>query len=283
MLKALVALITPFHHDGQIDYESLGKLIDRLLDEGCDGFIVCGTTAEVPTLRFDEKYEILDFVIGITKKRAQIWFGCGSNDTLSVIKGVKRVQDYDIDGILVVTPYYNKPSSKGLIAHYEAIANATNHKIMLYNVPSRTGVSLNYQTISTLIDHHSNIVGLKQASDDFDCVMKLKENYPDFVIYSGEDGSLQEGLHAGVDGIISVSGHMNLMMIKKYLSDYQNDPNTNFQDLKDFASITFCDASPAPIKYMLARKGYCENVLRLPLVGVSMAAQAMIEQYFDSF
>ena len=151
MFEVMTALVTPFYEDGSIDYGSLGKIIDDQLKQGCQGFIVCGTTAEAPTLSEQEKFSILSFVIQRTQHTIPLWFGCGSNDTQQTIQMCLKAQSYDIDGLLVVTPYYNKPSQEGLYQHFKAISDVVFKDIMLYNVPSRTGVEISYETLKRLL------------------------------------------------------------------------------------------------------------------------------------
>lgn len=285
MKKSMVALITPFHQDGSIDFPSLHELMERLLKEGCDGFIVCGTTAETPALSIEERFEILEYAIEVCAKRCEIWFGCGSNNTSETVSLAQRAQSYDIDGLLIVTPYYNRPSQAGLYAHFASVAANAHKNIMMYNVPSRTGVALTTQTAIELCSDFPNIVALKQASKDFDMVKNMKAARKDVLIYSGEDGMLKEGLDAGMDGIVSVSGHLNLPDIKAYQSAYEKGEAKEAMDqkLKEFAAYVFCESSPAPLKYMMSIKGMCENVLRLPLVPLSKEKRIVIDQIQDKF
>ena len=281
--RCMVALITPFHADGSIDYMSMARLIRRLLKEGCDGFIVCGTTAETPTLRKEERRQILRFVISQVKGKAAIYYGCGSNDTLATIAACKEVEKEAIDGVLLVTPYYNKPSQEGLYRHFSAISQATTLPIMLYQVPARCGVAMEAETIIRLAHDHETIKALKFASSDFALIRKVKENC-DLTIYSGEDEMLLEGLEEGMQGIISVSAHLILPQIKKLMEQYEQsciDPLLHLQ-IKAYARHLFMESSPAPLKYLLSKREECENVLRLPLVGVSAQTQKTLDAFFAS-
>lgn len=268
MSSVMVALITPFTKDYKVDYKALDALVSRLLKEDVDGFIVCGTTAETPTLSKHERYTILRHVIKKTKKRAEIWFGCGTNSTQSAIEACKEAEKEDITGVLLVTPYYNRPSQEGMYQHFHAIASSIHCPIMLYNIPSRTGVNLSYETIAALLCEHSNITALKHASHDLDDMCKLKQQYPAFCIYSGEDSFFDEGLDIGMDGLVSVMGHVFLPQMKAYIQDGRRNLIL-LKQLYEAAKYTFIEPSPAPIKYMLYQRGECENVLRLPLVALS--------------
>lgn len=268
MNKVMVALITPFTKDNKVDFRALDTLVARLLKEGVDGFIVCGTTAETPTLTKHERFTILRHVIKKNRKRAEIWFGCGSNDTQTTIETCKEAEKEDISGVLLVTPYYNRPSQEGLYQHFHMIASAIHCPIMLYNIPSRTGVAITFDTISRLVREHSNITALKHASHDLEDIRKLKKVYPDFHVYSGEDNYFDEGFDAGMDGIISVMGHVFLPQMKAFIQDGRRSL-TLLKELYEAASYTFMEPSPAPVKYMLYERGECENIVRLPMTPLS--------------
>lgn len=282
MNEVMIALITPFTQNDTIDYRAMDRLLRRLLKEGCEGFVVCGTTAETPTLTHSERITILRHVIKRVKHRVPIWYGCGTNNTAATIQACKEAEKEDIDGVLLVTPYYNKPTAAGLFAHYDAVASAIHANIMLYNVPSRTGVELDFETIDTLIEKHSNICALKQACTNLDVVHALKKKHPQFLIYSGEDGYFDEGIEAGMDGLISVMGHVCLPQLIQFLDGGRKDKLLR-NKLYELADLTFCEASPAPIKYMLYERGECESFVRLPLVRISESAKQNIDAYLARF
>lgn len=276
MFKVMTALITPFQENGEVDYPSLAKIIDDQIKQGCAGFIVCGTTSEAPTLSEQEKFSILSFVIQQTKHQVEIWFGCGTNNTKETIQLCKKAQCYDIDGLLIVTPYYNKPSQEGLYRHFKSIDDEVFKDIMIYNVPSRTGVEMQYQTLRQLLLNCKHIKALKHASHAFDIIRKIHEEFPDFAMYSGEDGSFMDGKQVGMIGLISVMSHVNIQEIIKYL---QNPTDEKLEALYICAYHTFIDASPAPIKYMLAKKDMCKNILRLPLCTVNESTAQKLDAY----
>lgn len=262
MKQILTALITPFHRDGSIDYEALRHLVLRLKKEGCDGFVVCGTTGETPTLRNEEKLELLKTVMQYAGHDTQIWYGCGGNDTVRTLEQIRAVESMPITGLLLVTPYYNKPNQDGLYAHFDYLASHTRHQIMLYHVPHRCGVGLAYETICALVAKHPNIMALKHAESDFSMVKKLKKHCPDLLVYSGEDALLKESLSAGCDGFVSVLAHLSLRMMREYL--FTRDEKLE-AELKQQAELLFADASPSVLKYILSQRGECENILRLPM------------------
>ena len=226
-------------------------------------------------------YVVLQHVLSIVQGNCEVWFGCGRNCTRDTIRLIRKAQKYAIDGVLVVTPYYNKPSQRGLYEHYHAIASAIDSNIMLYNVPGRCGVELQYDTIRKLVYEHKNIVGLKQASHDLDTVVKLKKEFPLFRIYSGEDGYFDEGFDIGMDGLISVMGHFNMEKLQRFIKEGRKD-NRLRKELYKEASLTFCDASPAPVKYLLSRKKECENILRLPMCAINREKELLLSSYFDN-
>lgn len=278
MFKIMTALVTPFNKHGDIDYPSLAKIIEDQINQGCQGFIVCGTTSEAPTLSEQEKFSILSFVIHQTKHRVPLWFGCGTNDTKQTIQLCLKAQAYDIQGLLIVTPYYNKPSQEGLYQHFKAISDAVFKDIMVYNVPSRTGIEISYETLRRLIMECPNIKSLKHASHAFDIVQKIHEEFPEFEIYSGEDGSFEEGKQMGMCGLISVMSHYNM---KEIIAYEQNPDKQTLEKLYETAYYTFMESSPAPIKYMLFKQGLCDNVLRLPLCPISKETAQKIDEYMS--
>lgn len=278
MPKLMVALITPFTKDNKVDYKALDAIVSRLLKEGVDGFIVCGTTAETPTLSKHEKQTILHHVIKKTRKKAEIWFGCGSNHTQACIESCLEAQKEDITGFLLVTPYYNRPSQIGLYEHFHAIASVIHCPIMLYNIPSRTGVDISFETMVRLFHEHPNICALKQASHDIQDVKKLKEMFPHIRIYSGEDNYFDESFDAGMDGLITVMGHVFLPQMKAFIQDERRDLKL-LKQLYTAAAYTFLEPSPAPIKYMLHKRGECENILRLPMTSLSKKGMDTFEAW----
>lgn len=278
MFSVMTALITPFLENGEVDYPSLGGIIQDQLQQGCQGFIVCGTTAEAPTLSEPEKFSILSFVIQQVKHRVPIWFGCGSNHTKQTIQLCLKAQSYDIAGFLIVTPYYNRPSQEGIYQHYKAISDAVFKDIMLYNVPSRTGVDITYETLRRLLTDCENIKALKHATNALDIIKKIHHEFPDFMIYSGEDGSFVEGRKAGMNGLISVMSHINM----RDILDYLHDPSSEkLEDLYACAYHTFLESSPAPIKYMLCKRGLCQNNLRLPLCPVGEDTEKKLDDFLS--
>lgn len=276
--EVLTALITPFKENGQIDYEAFACLIEEQLVAGVDGFIVCGTTAETPCLKEVERFDILMFVLEQTKHCVPIWFGCGTNCTKETIRLVNRASYFDIDGVLLVTPYYNKPSQQGLYTHFKTIAEAVDVPIMLYQVPSRCGVKFEESTLQRLFQDCESIVGLKYASDDYDLIDRLHHQFPNKLFYSGEDRSFMNGMDKGLQGLVSVMSNAYLKDIKAFLHE-PSEASIHF--LEQASTLTFLECSPSAIKYILSKAGKCHNVLRLPLMPLSDDAMEIMDQFLD--
>ena len=202
-----IALITPFKKDGSVDFDALERLVEYQIENGTDYLVILGTTAETPTLTEEEKDEIARVVIAKTNKRLPIVMGIGGNNTRTVVEKIKATDLSQVDAVLSVVPYYNKPSQEGIYQHYKAIAQATSTPIVLYNVPGRTGVNMKAETILRLANEFSNIVGIKEAAGDLVQAMKIIQHKPkDFLVISGDDMIALPMVLAGGAGVISVIG-----------------------------------------------------------------------------
>lgn len=266
-----VALITPFKTDESIDFEALARIVELQIKNGTDYLVVCGTTAETPTLTEEEKEEITRFVIGVNAGRLPVVLGVGGNNTKAV---VDKLQHYDftgIDAILSVTPYYNKPSQEGLYQHYAAIAKASPIPVILYNVPGRTGVNMLASTTLRLANEFSNICAIKEASGNFTQIDDIIKNKPeDFMVISGDDGITFPLITLGAVGVISVIGNafpreFSRMVRLALEGDYANARTIHYR-FTELIELLFVEGNPAGVKSMLAVMGIIENKLRLPLV-----------------
>lgn len=266
-----VALITPFKEDESIDFDALSRLVEHQIKNGTDYLVVCGTTAETPTLTEEEKEEIKRFVVQCNAGRLPIVLGLGGNNTKSIVEKVQTTDLNGIDAILSVTPYYNKPSQEGLYQHYAAIAKASPLPLILYNVPGRTGVNMLPATTLRLANKFSNICAVKEASGNFSQIDDIIKNKPeDFMVISGDDGITFPLITLGAVGVISVIGNafpreFSRMVRLALQGDYQNARaiHHHFNELLD---LLFLEGNPAGVKSMLAVMGMIENKLRLPLV-----------------
>jgi 4-hydroxy-tetrahydrodipicolinate synthase len=266
-----VALVTPFKSDDSIDFDALGRLVEYIINNNADYLVVCGTTAETPTLTDKEKDEIARFVVQCNAGRLPIVLGIGGNNTKEVVEKVKTSDLSGIDAILSVTPYYNKPSQEGLYQHFSAIAKASPLPLVLYNVPGRTGVNMTAETTLRLAKEFSNICAVKEASGNFTQIDDIIKNKPqDFMVISGDDGITFPLITLGAVGVISVIGNafpreFSRMVRLALQGDYQNARQIHYRFTELF-ELLFVEGNPAGVKSMLAVMGMIENKLRLPLV-----------------
>ena len=266
-----IALVTPFTEDGAVDFESLSRLVDYQLSNGADFFCILATTGETPCLSLDEKAKIKSAIVKQVDGRVPILMGCGGNNTAAVVEELKNGDFAGIDGILSVCPYYNKPSQEGLFQHFKAIADATELPVVLYNVPGRTGINLKPETTCRLARECNNIVAIKEASgslEQVDEIIKYKPN--DFEVLSGDDALTFPMIACGAVGVISVIGNA---LPKEFSRMIRLEFNGEFEAAQkihhkftDLYSLLFVDGNPAGVKAMLNSMGFCENILRLPLV-----------------
>jgi 4-hydroxy-tetrahydrodipicolinate synthase len=263
-----VALVTPFK-DGLVDYNCLGNLIDWQIDQGIDAIISCGTTGEASTLRDDEHVETVRFTVKRTKGKVPVIAGAGSNDTYHAVWMSKELEAVGADGLLLVTPYYNKCTQKGLIQHYTTIANSVSIPCILYSVPSRTGVNISPSTVAEL-SKHPNIIGIKEASGNMSQVVEIaKYASEDFAMYSGNDDMIVPLLSVG--GIGTISTVANVIpkdthdMIIAYLSGDVKMAMKMQLAMKSLIDAMFIEINPIPVKAALNMMGFIEKGYRLPL------------------
>jgi 4-hydroxy-tetrahydrodipicolinate synthase len=266
-------IITPFNDD-KIDYKSYGRLIEHYVDKGISGLIPLGTTGEIPTLSDYEFEEMIEKTMEYNKGRLPVYVGVGGNCTSKVIGKVKIAEKYDIQGILSVCPYYNRPSQDGIYSHFKSIAEETRLNIIIYNIPYRTGTNIENDTIYRMAEH-KNIVGLKDSCGDIKQTMSLLLNPPkDFSILTGEDILFFTTLTLGGQGGILASSHLKTeLFVELYKKVKENDLAAAFaiwQQLYPFIPLLFKEPNPAPIKYCLKELGLIDSPeLRLPLTQIS--------------
>ena len=269
---SLVALVTPLLKNGDVDYDSLSSLLDWHIANETDGIVSVGTTGESATLNVKEHIEVIDYSVKYVQNRIPVIAGTGANSTGEAIELSLEAKLKGADYVLLVTPYYNKPNQKGLLAHYEKIANNVDIKQILYNVPSRTACDLKPETVS-ILSEHKNIVGLKEAVDDIERIkelVKISNNSTDFAILSGDDPTFMNALIEGAHGVISVAANVipkSISQICKYIRENNiseakklNEVNSNIYRL------LFVESNPIPVKWMLTKMGMIENSIRLPLI-----------------
>ena len=268
-----VALVTPFTKNGAIDFNGLEKVIDYSIKGGVEYVVTLGTTGESVNLDKQEKLDILNFTIEKTGGRVPVVAGFGGNSTHQVIKDIEEFHFKGIDAILSVSPYYNKPTQNGIIEHYKAIAAAAPRPIILYNVPGRTASNMLASTTLRLAEVE-NIIGMKEASGDFNQCMQIAKNKPkDFLLVSGDDNVTLGLLAYGLDGVISVVGQafpkIFTEMIRQGLKGNFEEARKLHYKLNDITDMLFAEGNPGGVKYALEVLGVCESHLRLPLVNIS--------------
>ncbi|HPE34035.1 MAG TPA: 4-hydroxy-tetrahydrodipicolinate synthase [Bacteroidales bacterium] len=283
-----VALVTPFHKYGTIDFTSLEKIVDYTINGGVDYLVVLGTTGEAATMSADERNAVLDFVLETCNNRVPVVLGIGGNNTQEIVNKIKNMSFDGIDGILSVCPYYNKPQQKGIIYHYTTIASICPVPIILYNVPGRTGTNMKAETTLQLASNCENIIAIKEASGNMEQIMEILRNKPDhFTVISGDDALTLPMIAAGAEGVISVVANAYpsefSKMVKLCLEqNFQEARKIHFSLLPIIAKL-FEDGSPAGVKAALQILGLCENSLRLPVVKVNKAVYFQIQQLIDDF
>ena len=265
---AATALITPMNEQG-VDYPALKKLIDWQIEAGIDALVICGTTGEGSTLTDKEHREVLQFALEAAAGRVPMIAGTGSNDTAYAIDMTRHACEMGYDAMLVVTPYYNKATQKGLIASFTAIAQASTKPVILYNVPSRTGVSLEPATAAKLAEVE-NIVAIKEASGNISQIAQLAALVGDKMdIYSGNDDQIVPVLSLGGKGVISVLSNLLPAETSDMCHRYMRGDVAGARELQlkylDLVDLLFCEVNPIPAKAACAAMGWCEDYLRLPL------------------
>ena len=282
-----VAMVTPFNQEKEIDYNATERLIEHLIDGGVNYIVVLGTTGEAATLSDKEKKSLVKFVIKQNKKRIPIVVGVGGNDTKHVVESIDNYDYDDIDAILSVTPYYNKPSQKGLELHFKEIGGNSPVPVILYNVPGRTGVNMTAETTLKLAQV-PNVIAIKEASGNLNQISYILRDKPDnFQVISGDDGLILPQLAMGMDGLISVLGNV----LPKPLSEMiKLGMNGNFYEARkinlnliETIDTLFVEGSPSGVKAALSIRGLMENSLRLPMTPVSESAYNKLSQLLANF
>ena len=265
-----VALVTPFHEDGSVNYDKLDELIDYHCEHGTDSIIICGTTGESSTLSEEEHMECIRFAVERTRKRLPVIAGTGSNATYTTIDMSKEAVEYGVDGLLLVTPYYNKATQDGLIAHYKAVAKEAKAPIIMYSVASRTGMNIAPETVATLVKETDNIVAIKEASGNISQVAKLAALADGCIdISSGNDDQVVPLLALGGVGVISVLSNvapeMTHRMVASYLEGNVEESRKIQLQAIELIDALFCEVNPIPVKTAMGMLGWKTGALRRPL------------------
>ena len=282
-----VAIVTPFHKDGSIDFRSLGKVIEHIIKGNCEYIITLGTTGESVTLTKDEKAAVVNYTVQEVDGRVPVILGMGGNNTREVINCLK---DHDLDGIsaiLSVSPYYNKPNQRGLYQHYKMIAEASPLPVILYNVPGRTSANVTAETTLKLAHDFKNIIAVKEASGNLEQAMKIIKNKPkDFIVLSGDDVLTLPILACGGDGVISVVANaypkdFSEMVRQALAGNYSHAQKLHYKVFEIIEQM-FADGNPAGVKQFLELMKLCNAQVRLPLVKVNNKTHKRIVELYNA-
>ena len=283
-----VALVTPFHEDGSVNYEKLAELVEEQIAGGTDAIVACGTTGEAATMSEEEHMDVIRFIIKAVNHRIPVIAGTGSNCTATAIDLSKQAEEAGAEGVLLVTPYYNKATQGGLIQHYEAVAGAISLPCILYNVPSRTGVTIQPETMAYLYQHVENIVGVKDATGNISMITKLMSLVDEnFLLYSGDDDQIVPLLSVGGSGVISVlsnvAPHETHEICRKWFDgDIKGAREAQFKAYPLIKAL-FAEVNPIPVKAALNLMGKNVGSLRLPLTEATDSTKALLKDEMTKY
>ena len=283
--QVLTAMVTPFDQDEEIDFNATRILVNHLISNGTDGIIVAGTTGESPTLTTEEKVALFKFVVDVVGGRVPVIAGTGSNNTRASINLTRQAEETGVDGIMLVTPYYNKPSQEGMFQHFKAISESTSLPVILYNIPGRSVVNLSVETVVRL-SKITNIVAIKEASGSLDIMADIISKTPgDFTVYSGDDGLALPLITIGGAGVISVASHIigNEMqdMLNSFKLGHVGDAAIAHRRLLPIMKALFAAPNPTPVKAALNMKGVSVGGVRLPLIPLNAEETSALERVLE--
>jgi 4-hydroxy-tetrahydrodipicolinate synthase len=276
-----VALVTPFNENGEVDFPALGKIVENQIEGGMDYLVMMGTTAETATLNYIEKREIAAFIRDKSAGRIPLIMGLGGYDTADTVKKLETADLEGIDGVLAITPYYNRPNQEGLYQHFRAMSDHTTRPLILYNVPSRTGVNMEADTTLRLADNCQNIAAIKEASGNLTQISRIIKYAPShFKVISGDDINALPVISIGGKGVISVIANAYPKklsdLVHHALAGNMADAAKQHIELAEMMKLQFDDGNPAGVKVMLHQMGIIQNILRLPLVPADTAVAGKI-------
>jgi 4-hydroxy-tetrahydrodipicolinate synthase len=284
--QVLTAMVTPFDQNGEIDFNATKTVVEHLITNGTDGLVVAGTTGESPTLTTEEKIELFKCVVEAAAGRVHVIAGTGSNNTQASISLTKLAEETGVDGIMLVAPYYNKPSQEGLYQHFKTIAESTSLPVMLYNIPGRSIVNISVETIVRLSEI-PNVVSIKEASGNLDAMAEIISKTPsDFTLYSGDDGLTIPVLAIGGTGVISVASHIIGNDMQEMINAFKNGDVQKaaaiHRNLLPIMRTLFIAPSPSPVKAALNLNGIQVGGVRLPMVPLSNKEQSALEKVLQT-
>ena len=281
-----VALITPFNDDYSVDFDALAKIIEYNIEGGTEYLVILGTTAENATLNAEEQQLVIKKAVEVNAGRLPLVLGAGGNNTAALTESLKKKDVSAFSAVLSVSPYYNRPSQAGIFAHYTQVAKASKLPVILYNVPGRTGSNVLPETVIKLANAESNIIGVKEAMGDLTQMMRLIKDRPEgFLVLSGDDMIALPTVSVGGEGVISVLGQglpdIFSSMIREGLSGNFETAYAKHYKLMRATDLIFAEGNPAGIKALLAHKGLCKDVVRLPLMAATEALKQDIATYLQ--
>ncbi len=280
---AITALVTPFTRDGAVDFRGLESNVQHQLDNGINGLLPLGTTGETPTLTAEEQQKIVECVVGLAKGKVPIIVGTGTNSTKKTIENTKKAEQWGADAALVVTPYYNKPTNKGIIEHFKAVAESVEIPIIVYNIAGRTGKNIDTPTMKKLAEI-KNIIGVKEASGDINQIMEVLQ-IPNFTVLSGDDGMTFPLMALGGKGIISVASNLVpdkvVAMTDAALEGRWEEARKLHFELLPLFKVIFIETNPIPIKAAMTMKGLAGGSYRLPMCEMEEANKEKLRQVLE--
>jgi len=285
--RVSTAMVTPFLPDGSIHYEMVAKLIEHLIATGTDSLVVCGTTGESPTLTDKEKADLIRFSVEAASKRIPVFAGTGSNSTRASIELTKIAEDAGVDGIMLVTPYYNKPDQRGMYEHFRLIAAETKLPVLLYNIPGRSVVNMLPETVLEL-SKIPNIMAIKEAGGNLEQMSDIIADCPDdFAVYSGDDGLTLPLLSIGGAGVVSVASHVVGEDMQKLIRAFEEGRHSDAANIHHamlpLIRALFAKPNPVPVKYALSKLGLEVGSVRLPLVDMTDEEKSEFDQAWELY
>jgi len=284
---SVVALITPFK-EGQVDYEALARLIDFHVEGGTDALLVCGTTGESPTLTFEEHEKVIEFAVEKAKGRIKVIAGTGGNATHEAVRLTRHAQEAGADGALVVVPYYNKPTQRGLYEHFKAVAKEVDIPVIVYNIPSRTCVEIAPDTLLQIRKECENVVGSKESTPNMDRISELVSKLgEDFSVLSGDDSLTLPMMALGAKGVVSVANNLLPRQVKELTrkaleGDFKGAREVHYKLYPLFKAL-FMETNPIPVKTALWMLGMCEKEFRLPLTPMPPEKEEKLREVLRSY
>jgi 4-hydroxy-tetrahydrodipicolinate synthase len=283
------AMVTPFLADGSVDFEGLRKNTEHQIKNGISGLLPLGTTGETPTLTEDEKEQVVRNVVEVAngfERKIPVLVGVGTNSTKKTIKNSVLAQEWGADALLVVTPYYNKPTQEGLINHFHAVCDSNDLPIIVYNIKGRTGTNIETDTLKRIVEKE-NIIGVKEASGDINQMMDVLEKIPEIAVYSGDDGITFPLICLGGQGVISVVSNLLPGLVVKLVSESLagnliQARQLHFNLLPIFKAA-FIESNPGPIKFAMSQLGLAAGSVRLPLVEIKESSKEIIDSVLEAY